>query len=89
MEVDDIQLRYNSPQFCHEAMAEFVELLVLPLTTALENLNVSWHLRLLPSAAVGFLDFVGRCAEAHRSNNCRFVRLSTGFLSSVVRRLRG
>ncbi|CAN0416462.1 unnamed protein product, partial [Laminaria digitata] len=39
VEVDDIQLRFNSPQFCHEAMAEFVELLVLPLTTALENLN--------------------------------------------------
>lgn len=41
VEVDDIQLRYNSPHFCHEAMAEFVELLVLPLITALENLNVS------------------------------------------------
>ncbi|CAM9883800.1 unnamed protein product [Ectocarpus fasciculatus] len=39
VEVDDSQLRYNSPDFCHEAMAEFVELLVLPLTTALENLK--------------------------------------------------
>lgn len=40
MDVDDAQLRYNSPDFCYEAMAEFLELLVLPLTTALENLNV-------------------------------------------------
>lgn len=40
VEVDDAQLRYNSPDFCHEAMTEFVELLVLPLTTALENLKV-------------------------------------------------
>ncbi|CAN0481365.1 unnamed protein product, partial [Ectocarpus sp. 12 AP-2014] len=39
VEVDDSQLRYNSPDFCHEALAEFVELLVLPLTTALENLK--------------------------------------------------
>ncbi|CAN0242411.1 unnamed protein product, partial [Hapterophycus canaliculatus] len=39
VEVDDAQLRYNSPEFCHEAMTEFVELLVLPLTTALENLK--------------------------------------------------
>ncbi|CAN0040578.1 unnamed protein product, partial [Scytosiphon promiscuus] len=39
VEVDDAQLRYNSPDFCHEAMTEFVELLVLPLTTALENLK--------------------------------------------------
>lgn len=39
--MDDAQLRYNSPDFCHEAMAEFVELLILPLTTALENLKAS------------------------------------------------
>ena len=39
--MDDAQLRYNSPDFCHEAMAEFVELLTLPLTTALENLKAS------------------------------------------------
>lgn len=46
VEVDDAQLRYNSPDFCYEAMAEFLELLVLPLTTALENLNVrvDWQL---------------------------------------------
>ncbi len=31
--------RGSSPYFCHEAMAEFVELLFLPLTTALENLK--------------------------------------------------
>eukprot|EP00903_Cladosiphon_okamuranus_P008823 g8450.t1 len=41
VEVDDAQLRCNSPDFCHEAMAEFVELLTLPLTTALENLKAS------------------------------------------------
>lgn len=44
VEVDDAQLRLNSPDFSHEAMAEFVELLVLPLTTALENLNVRHQL---------------------------------------------
>eukprot|EP00752_Nemacystus_decipiens_P016206 g14493.t1 len=44
VEVDDAQLRYNSPDFCHEAMAEFVELLTLPLTTALENLKARQNL---------------------------------------------
>lgn len=52
VDVDDAQLRYNSPDFCHEAMAEFVELLVLPLTTALENLNVSDFLIHVPYGTV-------------------------------------
>ena len=44
-------------------MAEFVELLILPLTTALENLNVSQPFRLMPSAASTSLGGVPKRAE--------------------------
>lgn len=53
--------RGSSPDFCHEAMAEFVELLFLPLTTALETLKA----RDLPTVVFGF-----SCLTEGRAPSC-------------------
>ncbi|CAM9492114.1 unnamed protein product [Choristocarpus tenellus] len=39
VEVEEAQLQTKSMHFSHEAMAEFIELLLLPLVAALESLN--------------------------------------------------